>query len=273
MKQTLLAGLVLWGSAFGAQAATMNVYASPAPNFGFSGSFDGWAANALYALEHGLSSAGSFGTSPTAYYQTTTATAESNLITSTFNSWQGVAGPAGAFASEFGNKLHFVLVADGGDTQISLSMLSVVVDSNDIYNLYDSTTDFSGANYNQYRVGVINGVGGPTYITSGAGTQLVDRLLYVGVGTALFADHPSLGCTGGTNQQTMDCAAGLMNTIIPFSVTATYSLNFAPSDVLPDSLVTGSATVNFVTPEPGTWALLLTGVGGILLARKRSTVR
>lgn len=250
-----------------------SVNASPAPSFGYSANFDGWAANAIYALNHGLASVGNSSTSPTGYYQTTTGTAESNLITTTFNSWQGLAGPAGAFASEFGNKLHFGLVADGVDMQISLSMLSVVVDSNDNYDLFDSTTDFSGADYNQYRVGVINGVGGPSYVTSGSGTQMVDRLLYVGVGSALFADHPALGCTGGTNQQTMDCAAGLMSTIIPFSVTATYTLNFAPSDSLPDSLITGATTVNFVTPEPGSWALLLTGIGGILLARKRPAVR
>jgi hypothetical protein len=75
-------------------------------------------------------------------------------------------------------------------------------------------------------------------ITSGSPTQLVDELIYVGVGNALAPDDAS--CPGMT-QATLDCIKATYDSKIPFKLTTTYNLFDDSSHVL----ATASATVDF----------------------------
>jgi hypothetical protein len=232
-------------------------FASPAPNFFGSPSFAGWGANAVNALENGLSSVGNPATDPTAYFQVTTGTDSSNIVTE-FPSWNGVTDPGTnvgpAFASELGNRLQFGILVNGNGTQVSLSELSYDMSSTDPTNIFSDVGSFGSSDvYNAYRVGIDFGPDGKlgggddTYITSGSATQLVDAFVYVGVGNAI--DPQDLGCTG-TQQQIIACGEAFYDSIMPFDLTTQYTLT-AGSVVL----ATSSDTVQFGVPEPASLAL------------------
>jgi hypothetical protein len=119
----------------------------------------------------------------------------------------------------------------------------------------------AGDVYSQNRVGVVfNGTNPPTFITSGSADQPVNELLYVGVGNAF----DNTQCPGA-DQSTLNCVAGQFDAISPFSVTTQYTLTDPNNNVL----ATGNATVDFVAPEPGTIALMMGGLGAVLLFARR----
>jgi hypothetical protein len=242
-------------------APVLTEFASPAPNFFGSPSFAGWAANAIDALQNNLSSVGNPATDPTAYYQVTTGTDSSNIVTG-FPSWNGVANPGGAFASELGNRLHFGLLIVGNGTLFSLSELSFNMHSSDPGNIFSFTGDFSGDMYNAFRVGIAED---GSLITSGLATQQVKELMYVGVGNALAPSD--VGCPG-TDQAAIDCAKAFYDSLMPFGIATDYSL------ATDDGTYTVSDTVDFPVPEPPTMLLLLAGLaaaGGI--GRRRTRAR
>ena len=109
-----------------AQTVTIEQYAAEAPNAFGSPSYTGWANNAIYALEHGLTSYGTPNT-PT-YFQEITGVSTSGNIVSGFPSWNGVADPSSPYNNELGNRLTFLIVAksSSGNT-ISLSQLNEVM--------------------------------------------------------------------------------------------------------------------------------------------------
>lgn len=256
----------------------MQEFASPAPNSFGSPSFAGWGANAINALENGLSSVGNPATDPTAYYQVTNGTDTSNLVTS-FPSWQGRADPGtnvgAAFANELGNRLHFGLLVNGNGTKVSLSELTFNMHSSDPGDLFAFSGDFSGDDYSSFRVGINFGSDGKlgggddTYVTSGSGSQLVDAFVYVGVGNAVdpVADA---GCvlppspTVAQQQAALDCGKAFYDSLMPFSITTDYSL---VSDAV--EIASTSETVDFAVPEPVSAILFGTGLLGLGFSRRR----
>jgi hypothetical protein len=236
-------------------AITIDVTPSSAPNGNGSPSFSGYAANAIYALENGLTSYGD-PSSPSYYTQAPTVMSVLNNIVTGFPSWNGVANPTGAYASELGNRLHFGLDVRGNGSLISISELSFSATSTDANSLgfsysageYDYNASYVGWNYGTDG---IRGTLDDTFITSGPNTQLVNEIVSRGSGNAwavYVGDYP------GTLQDEINQAAAALGSS-PIDFTGTYTLGG----------VQGSATVTFEpVPEPTTMiagALLLLPFG------------
>ena len=274
--KTLVAALLLVSSAGSSLGAILiQVFPSPAPNaFGSPSWNPGYVQNALNALENGLSSVGNPATTPTAYYQVATEGDRDNIVTG-FPSWHGFANPGAmfgaAFANELGNRLHFGVHILGNGAQFSLSELSFDMESTDAGDIFQFVGDFSTPSdvYSATRVGInygpdhIKGTADDVRISSGPATQLVDELVYVGVGNALAPDS---SCPG-SDLATLDCIKAFYDSISPFNITTTYSLRNGAGSLLG----TGSGTVAFsaAVPEPATWGLMLFGFAGIAWKRLR----
>lgn len=198
-----------------------------------------------------------------------------DLMVTSFPSWAGQADPGGAYAGEEGERLHAGLIVQGNGAKVSLSELNYDMESTDPGNGLGFSGDFSAADvYSAVRVGVIYGMGGPTYITSGSASQLVDAFYYVGIGNAFWpcvdsSSNPTC-FTPAEEQAGLDAQATYIygNGGNPglFTVATTYSLIDSHGNTL------ASVTEDISTSEPA--AVLLTGGGLLALAglsrRRRS---
>ena len=247
----------------------MEVFASPAPNFSASPSWNGYLANALDSLENNLGNIGDRNLDPTAYeiLPDGSIIGTRELIVSNFNSWRGVADPASPFDNEFGNRIHFgVHVIGDGAMRFRLEDLAYEVSSTDTNNLLGFTGDFSGGTYSATRIGIdygadmTKGGGDDTVIDSGAATQFVDELIYVGVGNGFDASPLS-----GTNQEKIDQLVAQIGSETTFDFTGAYSL----SDSTGSSILAAASTTISVVPEPTALAALLAVSGVIALRRRR----
>lgn len=276
MKRALIFAAVLLLAVSGAASAasfTMNVFPSLAPNYSSgSPSLTGYTTNALTWLEAESGPFGNPSTDPTAYKQVSTMGPGDNLVTS-FNSWQGVASPGAPFAGEFGNRLHFGVHILRTDATFTLSGLDFHVHSTEPGDsLHFSGFPFTAADvYSTRRVGIYYGpdgdkstLGDNVVRTSGFATLPVNELMYVGVGNAWWPQVPDDGPTG---QAAIDSVAAWIGSQAPFSVIGTYSLYLNDSFLPGDLLISNSATVDVVTPEPTT--LLLWGTTALGLAAVR----
>jgi hypothetical protein len=252
---------------------TINVTASSAPNTG-TPVWNGYAANALYALENGLSTNGDRSTNPTGYEAAPAQVDPWEIAVTSFKSWRGTVNPTGAFANEHGNRMHFGLHAIGdGTTQFALNDLTFALHSSDA-GVYEGVPwsdtlvyvgDFIGYNYNgTTRYGInwgtdrVKGGGDDVVYTLGNGTTLVDEIVYVGVGNAWWpgGDDPNPSNPAGGAQAAMDDYFAWVASEQPIDVTCSYSILGS----------TGSDMVT-VVPEPATVCLL--GLGALGLLRKR----
>jgi hypothetical protein len=230
-------------------AIEIEVYASRAPNAFGSPSFSTYQSNAIYALQNGLSSSGN-PLLPSYYQQLADgATIDEHLNTVTgFNSWDGVAGPSGAFASELGNRLTFSLHILGNGEEFSISQLSFVGDSspNDILDFsfsggYSYSAGYQGLNYGTDN---IKGTGDDVYITSGASSLLVDELFGRGSGNAIAVYDSDFGATR------QDKIENVLDSVDdPYLFSGTYTIGD----------VSGSAQVIITSvkpvPEPAAYAI------------------
>jgi hypothetical protein len=276
----LVLGIALL-SVIGIASADITVTVQPtlAPNF--SGYTPGWVgydsnyynaavAYASYGLNAPVSGLTSTGDPATpGYYQLLASGAQigtnANLATG-FNSWMGVANPGtvfgSAFAAEDGNRLSFSVVVNGGGNLISIDHLSYSITSSDPSQSLNDLGDFEGSNYSVNRVGVLFNSDGSfkSLVTSGDGTQLVNEIIYIGVGDAWWPGGPSTdpenpsGFTG-TGQAAINSTESWLGSQTPITVTGTYT--YAQDD----SRITGSANVT-VVPVP---AAVLLGIGGLSL--------
>jgi hypothetical protein len=253
-----LTGLLLIASASAWAAPVINVYTTLAPELiGPSGT--SWINNAVYALEHGLSSYGDPNL-PDYYVQRSEFSSNENII-SLFPSWHGQINPGTvfgpAFAGELGNRIHFGVAIDGNGTQFSISQLSYHEVPSDptqvgLVNFAEGTYQYSSA-----YVGIVFGsthslyAADNTYITSGPNTQLVDAVVGRGSGVAWLSCNPAgLNCSSDAERQaSLDHYANSL--LAPYTLTGTYSLAAF------DASGSAVATVNPV-PEP-----VGTGVAGL----------
>jgi hypothetical protein len=259
----VFASLLVAGSA--KAAVTGNVYASVAPNIDGSPSWTAYASNAMTALQNGASTGGD-PTQPSYYSQVPDGAdlPAGDFIVTDFNSWMGNGDPGTAFgaayAGEYGNRIHYGAVISGNGSQISISELSFNIDYNDatytdlsLYNVAEGDYD-----YDTDHEGVIFGVGGPTYITSGPSTQLVDEIITRGsaLGYQVLTTDD-----GATNQDKIDNWLDTNFGTDPYSITGEYSV---------DGTLVAEATENFnAVPEPTSLGILAFVAGGMALRRRR----
>jgi hypothetical protein len=233
-----------------------------APNAFGSPSFSGAELNAVVGMMNGGVATGS---GPTAFIPQSNVTSAQAIVTP-FPSWMGVAGPTGLYANELGNRMTFAgSIIDTGGT-FSISQLSFSATSSDPGNVLGFGFAAGSYNYSLGYVGVIDGPGGPTFVTSGPNTQQVNELYFRGSGNSLAAnDCP--GCTIAQQQAQIDLAAAFFTTDTTF--TGTYSIEDMNGDV-----GSGSGTFNIsAVPEPSTWAMMIIGFLGLgwLAHRRRAS--
>jgi hypothetical protein len=272
MSKTMLlaaASAALFGAS-AAQAITITVTPTLAPNAFGSPSYSGWVANAVQAMYHGYSSYGD-PTSPTWFHAQSTVGASQGIVTG-FPSWKGFADPGtkfgAAYANELGNRMSFSLRITGDDQQIAISDLSLVMASSDPDNALGYSFATGGYNYSTEYQGVLKGgdgmlgTGDDVFVTSGPNTQLVDAIVGRGSGNS-FAAYCS-GCTLAQQQAEINNTASYWTQFGGGTFTGTYLIGGA----------TGSATFNITAvPEPATWALMIGGFGLIGGAARRRRLR
>ena len=281
LSLTVCAALFLSQHSYAGDVA-ITVTPSLAPNGFGSPSFDGYVSNALYAIDHGLSSYGD-PTKPT-YYQVAPSTLKaSDVIVTGFNSWMGQANPGAVFgpdfANEYGNRLHFGLhVVGSNGAKFSISQLAFTATSTDPGNTLGFTFGAGSYNYSNAYVGIDYGADGvrggvdDQFITSGLNTQLVNEIIGRGSGNAwdtyAFSDP-----VGGSLQDKIDHEVALHGGD-PFKVSGTYTLTMSSGLAVTGTSsingVSGSATVLFndsptQPPDTNATPLPTTATTGILL--------
>lgn len=246
-------------SAFGGPIS-ITITPSIAPNaFGGAG-WPGYVANAVTAIETFQLTNGD-PSLPSYYAAQTVPLMPFDLIVTGFPSWHAQADPGTvfgpAFANEYGNRVHFGLDINGNGTQFSISQLSFTETSNDAGNGLGFSFGTGSYAYSSNYVGIIYGPGGPTYVTSGSNTQMVDRLVGRGSGNAFAA-----ACSGCTVAQQQAAILALLPSFAGMTqLTGTYTLTQGNGQVLASG--SGSIEVTGAVPEPGTmWPL----TGGMLVA-------
>ncbi|MHB1162971.1 MAG: PEP-CTERM sorting domain-containing protein [Minisyncoccota bacterium] len=277
LHKTVFPTICLMALAGAAQATPMSAFpvdvqVTPwlAPNSYGSPSFPGAVANQEYALLHGLSSYGTPGTPE--YYQAQSDVTSAEAIVTGFPSWKGMADPGAvygsAFAGEYGNRMHFGLLALGDGThKFSVSELSFAMWSTDPYGALDYA--LSGYNYSTELQGILYGADGKlgggddTFITSGSSSQLVDGLVGRGTGSSFAAYCP--GCSIAQQQAEINYTASYPGS--PFDFTGMYSIGSGSGFL---GLGMGTFHVSSSVPEPASLALLGIGFLAMVVVTKRS---
>jgi hypothetical protein len=237
----------------------LTVCASMAPNRWGSSSYDGYAANALIALETGGCSTAGNPLQPTAYSTVSQINGDQNVVTG-FSSWLGNANPTGAFAGELGSRVTFGLFVAGINQQVSAGNISFTMSGGPGNVLgYTETIAQLGSNDGYGTSGTNNskvlfGFDGSAWVQVTDPDAPYYDLAFVGMGNApaAYVTDP-----GATNQDKIFAAA----ITGPYTITGAYTYANGPAS---------SASVNVVAPEPAALVLLLTMLTGIwLFGRKR----
>src|SRR5215831_6853934 len=208
-------------AAFSWGAPIITVIPSLAPNKFGSPNWNTYVQNALSAIENGQTTNGD-PSSPSYYEAVTGPLSPWDMIVTGFPSWHGHADPGSvygaAYANELGNRPQFGLYIVGNGTQFSISQLSFIGTSNDPGHILSFGYATGIYSYSAEYVGIIDGPGGPTYITSGPNTQLVDRLVGRGSGNAAAPEPPDCpGCTIAQQQAKIDALLPGFNGMTQFS--------------------------------------------------------
>jgi hypothetical protein len=238
-----------------------------------SPSFAAWAPNAVQGIMNGFKPVGNFATDPTAFQPITSFNIKDVIPTSDFNSWRGSASPTGAFANEYGNLLYNPVDIVDRTGQFSLSQVVFTGASSDnpthpAASLLGSIVDLATLSYNAGRVGLIHNANGTiTVINSGDANQLVDEIVYRGVGS--YDTDLTVTGSGKTPQQLIDAELAVYNRALPLSFSANYTIyNDSVSRDAASIIGSSTATINAV-PEPSSLAMASIGMIALVAASWR----
>lgn len=255
-------------------AISIEIAPSSAPNVFGGPSWPAYQANALNSLENGLGNIGNRNTDPTAYEILLGTYAPGDVMVTSGNSWRGQANPPAPFAGEHGNRLHFGLHVFGdGQTQFRLNDLTFAITSSD--GILDFAGNFIGFDFNctsriGYNWGADRAKGGGDDTQScgaGSGLDVIDELVYVGVGNAYWPDAG--GIPGGSSlQNEINNTVDHINSVRP-DITGAYSITaFLPNTGPTGPVFTSGKTLSLI-PEPASGGLLGLGLAGVIAWRRR----
>lgn len=253
-----------------AEAVQIKLYASPAPNrLADASDWSDWVANMTTALRTGSTALGDPLTNPGAFY-TVDELKEENItevIVTPFLSWGGTAFPAAPFDGERGQRMYFptVVESETGLNDIRISNLGNL-------NIYYLDTDESPAeqeiwptpygpgSLTYYALDRIGVKADGTVIDSGVGDQLVNKIVFRGLGMA-WAPTGS-----GTEQELLDAMiADLGDSLHHMRATACYYSDPDPETEERETLACGEAWI----PEPGSGLLFLAALALLPCFRRR----
>jgi len=247
-------------------AFIIDIVPSKGPNGQFStATFNSYAANAVNSLENSLGTLGDISTDPTAYVPKTEVSSNvyqanaTELIVSTFPSWDAQASPTGNFTGQTGNRIYFGVRIRSEGTQFALHNLQFDADSNDVNNSFDTLDrNFNGENYTARRIGIdyvdgIKGNGNDIVYTNNLGSLAVDELIYVGEDFANGSNRNQ-----PTDQENLDFSVNEIDILAPFSIFGTYTLFSDSSHTL--GMEVAMSTAQLHIPEPSSMLLLTAGL-------------
>ncbi len=191
-------GLLLAAGVAGA-APVINIFPSIGPDSDAAATFSQYSANALFALEHGLSSYGSAGAS---YYEQASAFSSSDIISSydpdnpglAYNSWRGQTPPPAGYEGQYGNMLYWGAAIYGNGQRFSLNDVMYTesffgktsFSSLGSLGFADAVGIYFGAD------GVLGGGDDVRYTGAlGNGSTKLDVLYFSGMGSAFLVNDPS----------------------------------------------------------------------------------
>jgi hypothetical protein len=257
---------------------TIEVFPAYAPNGPDSPNWLDYVTNAISGIGAGGTNTGT-GTrdsNPARYETIGGPISPVEMIYTPFKSWRGTAAPNPVFTSnaavagEFGNRVHFgtrILGTDG--STFRLEDLKWALDSDDDDNYFDQDGTFAGVPYSASRVGVnygadgVPGGGDDTVYNNGEpGTNLVNELLYVGVGDGF----PSDNIAAPNDQADIDLTLGAI-----FAGCDGCDVILKGSYMLGDAMGMGSVTISI--PEPASISLASASIlAGLACLRRRRRI-
>ncbi|MEZ6118016.1 MAG: VPLPA-CTERM sorting domain-containing protein [Pirellulaceae bacterium] len=256
-------------------------YAPVGPN---SPSWNGYVSNALLGIRSGgvPTGAGPDRDADPTFYQPLALNAlvdPSEMIYTPFNSWRATATPNASFtgnsavSSEFGNRIHFGLhVVSEPGSEFALNDLTWALDSNDSDDYFDQGGSFAGATYSSTRLGINYGTDGIAdtaddiiYDSGEAGTSLINELVYVGVGDGFYSFNSAAASDQDDINQTLAQIFGADCDGCNVDFDATYTL---PNPM--GGTASGTGGIDIFVPEPASAVMVLCGLIGLGLARRRN---
>ena len=180
--------------------------------------------NAVWYIKDGVAATGSRTTDPKVtapIFDGKLYAAEDNTISSTTPLWMGQLSPTlPALSSERGNLIFFGLRISSS-TPFKLEDIRFSMSSNDTGNSLGHTTRLNTISYSVFTVGLrygadgIKGTADDSLVMSGAGTQLVNEIYFVGVAN---------GYVGNTVAAIQNIRDYIAQQPVPFAITAKYEL-------------------------------------------------
>lgn len=255
----IVTGLLLVAGVASA-APVINIFPSIGPDFDVAATFGEYSANALFALEHGLSSRGD-ASAPSYYEQASSVTSRDVVSTyNTFESWRGQTPPPAGYEGQYGNMLYWGVSINGGGERFSLSnVIFTGAFFGDPYSTTLGHIDFglraigisSGADH---ILGTADDIRYDT-AASGDSSTLVDVLYFSGLGEAFLVNDPA---------KLPYYLEQIRNVDYPYARGA-YMVNTVSGPTINDDEIVMSDAV----PEPATFGFVGIGLLAIAYAGRR----
>jgi hypothetical protein len=259
------AAVVLALSSWAAGDVKLTIKPALAPSMYASPSWSAFADNAITALKENRDSVSADAQNPTGF-QVVQGVELAHILVGPFPLWKGQLAPAGTFAAEHGNRVHFALHAQGNGQRFALADIAYSITSGDPGQLLSQSGTLADLAYSASRVGVSYGSDGKrgggddvVFQDGEPGTIPVDELFYVGIGVGAQIDERT---ASKPEAERVAHVLKSINTDDEFSLAVQYTIRGSGGATLGQ----GRSEIT-VTPPPGEPSPLpvFIGVGAALL--------